>query len=166
MKKFLLIVFIALNFSSAKSQNVQREAGVRGGQTAGFTYRYYLDDYLSYEGILSFRKSGMQVTLLRQLHEQDNIIEFGHYFHLITGYGAHAGFFFSDKYSSLGYDSYYSQRVFSPVIGVDAYAAVEYRLESYPIVVGMDYKPFFELSAYQFFNLSLWDIAFTIKYRF
>ncbi|MCF8379361.1 MAG: hypothetical protein K9H49_07275 [Bacteroidales bacterium] len=166
MKKLLLLLIVTLLFTSANSQNILKEAGIRGGQTAGFTYRYYLDDYLSYEGILSFRKSGMQFTLLRQFHEQENIIEFGHNFQFIHGYGGHAGFFFTDRYSNFGYQSYYSQKIFSPVVGIDGYAAVEYRLESYPIVFGIDYKPFFELSVYQFFKLSLWDVAFTLKYRF
>lgn len=167
MKKFILIIIITLLFESVKSQNFQREAGVRGGLTSGFTYRQYLDDYLSYESILSFRKSGIQFTLIRQLHEEHNILDIGHNLHFLHGFGGHLGFFFTDSYTNFGYNEFfYSQKKFSPVVGIDAYAALEYRLESYPIVVGLDYKPFFEVSVYQFFKMSLWDMAFTIKYRF
>ncbi|MCK4919764.1 MAG: hypothetical protein KAS71_01885 [Bacteroidales bacterium] len=163
---FSIIILSFLLTSSVLGQNILREGGLRGGQTSGFTYRHYINEYLSYESILSFRKSGMQVTLLRQLHEQESIIDIGYNFHFLYGMGGHAGFFFTDKYSSLGYENYYSQKIFSPVIGIDAYAAIEYHLNSYPLIFGIDYKPFFELSVYQFFNMSIWDTSFTIKYRF
>ena len=166
MKKFLLIAIVSLLFASVNSQNFQREAGVRGGLTSGFTYRQYLDDYLSYESILSFREEGMQFTLIRQIHEESNAFDMGPNLHFIYGVGGHLGFFFTDSYSSLGYEHFYPQKKFSPVVGIDAYAALEYRLETYPISFGLDYKPFFEVSVFQFFKMRLWDMAFTIKYRF
>lgn len=152
---------------TAFSQNFQREAGLRGGLTSGFTYRQYLDEYLSYESILSFRHAGMQFTMLRQIHEGPSVFDLSNNFNFLYGFGGHAGFFFTDRYSSLGYRNfYYPQRKFSPVLGVDAYAAMEYRMDSYPIVFGLDYKPFFEFSFYDFFKIRLWDFAFTLKYRF
>lgn len=168
MKKSLLIIIILIFFTLPSfSQNFTREAGFRGGQTAGFTYRQYLDEYLSYEGILSFRKSGMQFTLLRQVHEMNLVFDLGPNFRYIYGFGGHAGYFFTEKFKPFGFtEIYYPKRKFSPVLGVNAYAAMEYRLDSFPLVLGLDYKPFFEFSLNQYFRLSLWDIAFTVRYQF
>ena len=74
-----------------------REAGVRGGITSGFTYRQYLDEYLSYESILSFRQAGMQLTLIRQIHEGPSVLDIDANFNFLYGFGAHVGFFFTDS---------------------------------------------------------------------
>jgi hypothetical protein len=148
-------------------QTYSREAGMRAGLTSGFTYRQYLDDYLSYEGILSFRKSGMQVTMIRQIHELQSPFELGQDFHFLYGFGGHAGFFYTDSYQPFGFTEYnYPQRKLSPVVGADAYAAIEYRADTFPLAIGLDFKPFFEFSMYQFFSLKLWDLAFNVRYRF
>lgn len=168
MKKSLFFTAILIcSILPSFSQNFLREAGLRGGQTAGITFRQYLDEHLSYEGILSFRKSGMQFTLLRQVHEMNPVFNLDPNLRLIYGFGGHVGYFFSEKYQPFGYtEFYYPYRKFSPVAGVDAYAGIEYRFDSFPVVIGLDYKPFFEFSLYQYFNLSIWDIAFTARYRF
>jgi hypothetical protein len=167
MKKILyILLFISFN-CSLFSQNFMREAGVRGGITSGFTYRQYLDEYLSYESILSFRQAGMQLTLIRQIHEGPSVLDIDANFNFLYGFGAHVGFFFTDKYTPLGYrDLYYPSRKFAPVLGVDAYAGMEYRMESFPVVFGIDYKPFFEFSLYEYFRMRLFDFALTAKYRF
>ena len=168
MKKLLIVLIISILPGSVLfSQNFMREAGLRGGLTSGYTYRQYLDEYLSYEGIFSFRKAGMQFTLIRQVHEMNPVLDLGTNFNFLYGFGGHVGYYFSDYYKVFGNaEYYYDQKMFSPVVGVDAYAALEYRLDSFPLVVGMDYKPFFEFSMYQFFKLRLWDFAFNIRYRF
>jgi hypothetical protein len=168
MKKSLFALFVLIWFSlPAMNQNLTREAGIRGGITSGFTFRQYLDDYLSYEGILSFRKSGMQFTLLRQVHERYPFFHLDENFIFIVGYGGHLGYYFSDHYRPLGFtEFYYPDRKFTPVIGVNAYTSMEYRLNTFPVSLGIDYKPFFEFSLYQYFKLSLWDVAFCAKYRF
>lgn len=167
MKKLILFVTLISAVYTVRAQEFMREAGVRGGITAGFTYRQYLDEYLSYESILSFRKAGLQMTMIRQIHEGPSILDLSNNFNFLYGYGAHLGFFFTDHYRPFGYNEFYfPQRKFSPVVGVDAYAGMEYRFDSYPVVIGLDYKPFFEFSMYQFFKLRLWDFAFTARYRF
>jgi hypothetical protein len=164
------ITFLAFCLSALSlqgfSQVFNREAGIRGGLTSGFTYRQYLDEYLAYEGLLSFRQGGIQFTALRQVTEPESFgISDNLWF--VYGYGAHAGFYFSNVYKSMWYhDYYYPQRRLSPVLGIDAYAGLEYRVDEFPITIGLDYKPFFEFSVYQFFRLRLADMAFTVKYRF
>lgn len=166
MKSLLLTLILLCICLYASPQNSDREAGLRGGITSGITYRQYLRDNFSYEGLLSFRKDGLQFTLLRQIHEQ-TMMDIADNLYLVYGYGAHAGFFHDSKYKIFFNDQvYYPVRRFAPVAGLDAYGAIEYRLSSFPLTVAIDYKPFFEVSAIQFFRLSLWDLAFAVKYRF
>jgi hypothetical protein len=165
MRKILLTLLLGISICASAQYN-GREAGIRGGITSGFTYRQYLEDNFSYEGLLSFRKNGLQFTLLRQIHEQ-TLYDVSDNLFLVYGYGAHAGFFYDSKYRILFYSQvYYPERRFSPVIGLDGYGALEYRLSSFPLTLALDYKPFFEISAYQFFRISIWDLAFAVKYRF
>lgn len=167
MKKTLIFTAgLFLIVSGLHAQAFMKEAGIRGGLTSGFTYRQYLNEALSYEGLLSFRQGGAQFTILRQIHEPESFgISDNLWF--TYGYGAHGGFFFSDVYKFMWHNEfYYPQRRFSPVIGIDGYAGIEYRVDEFPVTFGLDYKPFFEFSVYQFFRLRLADMAFTVKYRF
>jgi hypothetical protein len=166
-QKLIIILFLFASLSiQAFSQNYMREAGFRGGLTSGLTYRYYLEDNLAYEALLSFRNGGMQMTLMRQIREV-TLTEYADNLYFTYGLGAHAGFFYTNKNSFLWYnDFYYTDRKFSPVIGIDGYAGIEYRVDSFPITVGLDYKPFFEFSTQQIFRIRIWDLGLTLKYRF
>jgi len=166
MRTLIIIIGLLLSASLLSAQSFSREAGIRGGLSSGFTYRVYLEETLSYEALLSFRQGGMQMTALRQIHEPESYgISENLWF--TYGYGAHVGFFFTDKYKFMFYDEiYYPNRRFSPVAGIDGYAGLEYRVQDFPLTIGLDYKPFFEFYIYQFFKLRLADMAFTAKYRF
>jgi hypothetical protein len=165
MKNLLLPILLIISLSVC-GQFSGREVGIRGGITSGITYRQYLEDNFSYEGLLSFRKDGLQFTLLRQIHEQA-LFDVSDNLFMVYGYGAHAGFFYDSKYNLFMFNSVnYPERRFSPVIGIDGYGALEYRLTSFPLTISLDYKPFFEVSTYQFFKISIWDMAFAVKYRF
>jgi len=58
------------------------------------------------------------------------------------------------------------EKRFSPLIGLDGFLGIEYHFPGIPVLVGLDYKPFFEMSLYQYFQMSAWDVAFTLKYKF
>jgi len=164
--KRLVLMFILLFPVVLNAQVYIREAGFRGGISAGLTFRQHLHDHMSYEALLSFRQAGMQFTVLRQVHET-TLAEYANNFFLVYGYGGHVGYYFTDRYRTAYWNEiYYPYRRFSPLIGVDGYAALEYRFETIPISLAIDYKPFFEVSMYQFFRLQIWDFAFAFKYRF
>lgn len=166
MKKTILLFLVVLAPLLGRTQEFAREAGFRGGLSAGLTYRQYLRDNLSYEALLSFRHSGMQLTLLRQIHET-TLQAYAENFYFLYGYGGHAGYYFTDRYRSAFWkETYYQYRRFSPLLGVDGFAAIEYRLNTIPLTVAFDYKPYFEVSLYQFFRIQIWDFAFAVKYRF
>jgi hypothetical protein len=156
---------LAATSSITAAQDYYRAVGTRGGMTAGITYRQFLDPGLAYEGIVSFRNSGMQFTILRQRFEPVlwNIAD---EFFFTYGYGGHVGFLYSNKFRFFFREIYYDNKKFSPLAGMDGYIGIEYHFPGLPLQIGLDYKPFFDFSFYQFFTLSLGDGAFTLKYTF
>ena len=109
---FALVIPVILN-----AQVYTREAGFRGGISAGITFRQYLNEHLSYEGLLSFRQAGIQFTVLRQVHET-TLSEYAENFFLVYGYGAHAGYSYTNRYRTAYWNEiYYPYRRFSPCWG-------------------------------------------------
>ena len=149
--KHTILLFL-LSFSiMASAQDYMRTAGIRGGINPGLTYRQFLDPSLAYEGLLSFRGEGVQFT--------DG-------FFLVYGYGCHAGFTNSRTYTFLNRTYHYGKNKFSPLVGMDGFLGLEYHFPGLPVQVGLDFKPFIELSLHEFFRLNVWDAAFTLKYTF
>jgi hypothetical protein len=163
MRNFIILILL---FSlPASAQDYFKAAGIRGGLSSGFTYRQHLEPELAYEGILSFRKGGMQLTVLRE-HIKPALFEFSEDFFFTYGYGGHIGFNYTDNYFFMFQEYYNYRKRFSPLIGVNGYVGLEYRIPVIPLQVGMDLKPFFEFSMFEFFRIVPWDFAFSIKYIF
>ena len=165
MKAFLYSIIFTIASACMYGQFYPLEAGVAGGISPGINFRAYLDENLSYEALLSFRNEGFQVHLIRQQHNELKMTEEGN-FYLLYGYGAHTGFYYTDHYSFFFRDIYFGRDVFTPVLGVDGFAALEFRFVELPMSIALNYKPFMELSLRQFFGLNLWDFGLTVKYRF
>ena len=160
----LIFLLVCLKPAIIKGQNYTRSIGIRGGQTSGFTFRQYRDDANAYEGILSFKQNGLQVTLLKQFikpyftEHSDNI-------YLVWGYGAHIGTHRTSVFEVFS-RKFYDLNSITPLIGLDAYAGLEYRIREVPLVLGLDFKPFFDLAGARFFSMSVWDFAVSLKYNF
>lgn len=164
MKKLLSIIILIISIDGY-AQFYPLEAGVTGGLSSGLNFRAYLDESLSYEAQLSFRNEGLQFNLFRQVHEEMEMTENGTIY-FVFGYGAHAGFYYTDRYNVLFREIYFGRDVFSPLLGIDGYAAIEYRMYDTPISFGLSFKPFMELSLKQIVGVNMWDFGFTFKYRF
>jgi len=164
MKYFIITVFIVLSIQ-ARSQDFMRSAGIRGGVSSGITYRGFLNPQLAYEGLLSFRNNGLQFTVLRQ-HLEPAFWKLSDGFFILYGYGGHAGYTNSYTYTRIYKTVHHSGNTFSPLVGLDGYLGVEYHFPGIPLQAGLDYKPFLEMSIHEYFQLSAWDVAFTIKYKF
>lgn len=163
--KYLALIILLFLTVSLKGQEYFRAVGVRGGLTAGITYRQFLDPELAYEGIASFRRGGLQFTVLRQ-HFEPVLWRISDEFFLTYGYGGHMGFSYTNTYKYFFKEYYYSEKKFSPLVGIDGYLGFEYHFPSIPVQIGIDLKPFFEFNLMEFFNMSIWDAAFTLKYNF
>ncbi len=164
MKHLLIFFFIFISLEGF-SQFYPLEAGAVGGVSSGLNFRAYLDEDLSYEALLSFRNDGAQFNLFRQNHTELQMTEKGS-FNLVYGFGSHLGFYYSETYTVFFQDVNFGRRVFSPVLGMDGFVAIEYRFHETPISIGLNFKPFMELSLRQIFGINLWDTGLTVKYRF
>jgi len=168
MKKQLL-VFLVLTVcvTITRAQVYKREAGLRLGQTSGFSFRSIRDDAQALEVLLGFRDHGFQVCgfmekikpLWEGKHEN---------FSLYYGPGLHIGYVrddyddFHNYPDDYPYDDTHSYFVF----GVDAMLGIQYKLPDAAILLAADFKPFFEVQGFQKVKLNLWDFAFQIRYIF
>lgn len=163
--KYIYIILLLCFTSSAFSQFYRREAGIRGGYTSAITFRVNLEEALSYEAQVSYRGNGLIFNLIRQRHHEMGMNQYGNW-KFIYGFGPHAGFYQTDSYRIFFRQIYFGQEIFTPVIGFDGYAAMEYQLVEMPVSFGVDYHPFMEVSLKQIFGINLWDFGFYMKYRF
>lgn len=85
MKQYIICALLVFSIQ-ASGQDFMSSAGIRGGLTSGITYRGYLNPELAYEGLLSFRKNGIQFTVLRQ-HFEPTLWHISDGFFVSYGYG-------------------------------------------------------------------------------
>ena len=163
--KYILTFFLLLMINTSYSQNYTQAIGFRGGYTSGVTYRQYIDDNEALEGIISWKTKGLIISVIKQFSEPYSF-DFSDHLFVCYGYGGHFGYKYSDHYNSFfGRFNYQSKKI-SPIVGMDGYLGLEYRIYELPFIFGIDYKPFFEFSTRQYFRLQLGDVAFAVKYRF
>jgi len=164
MRQITIILLLTLS-ASVFSQFHTKELGFRGGYSSGITFRANIDETLSYEAQLSYRHEGAIFTMLRLNHLDMGMDKNGNW-KFIYGMGVHAGFYFTDSYRIFFKEIYYSQNLFSPVVGVDGYIGIDYLLEYLPISFGISFQPHMEISLRQIFAINLWDFGIHVKYRF
>jgi len=165
MRKFYIILFLLGLSSSVFSQFYVKEVGLRGGYSSGITFRVNLEEDLSYEAQLAYRDQGAIFTMIRQQHLEIGMDRLGNW-DFIYGFGAHAGFYFTDHYRILFRKIYFGHEVFTPVIGMNGYVGIDYKLVDIPMSFGVSFQPFMEISLKQVFGLNLWDFGFNVRYRF
>jgi hypothetical protein len=160
-----LIIVCFLYCQVCFPQPYKNTVGLRGGVTSGITLRHHLDEGQSFEGIFSFPDNGIKFTGLKET-SRPCFTDYFNNIHFIKGYGGHIGVINTDRYTMFGTSYHYNERLIGPVIGIDGYFGMEYQFISFPLSIGLDYKPFLEFSTIQFFDINPWDLAFTIKYSF
>jgi hypothetical protein len=164
MRNLCIVIFLSLA-PGVFSQYYPREFGVRGGYTAGLAFRVNIEEDLSYEAQLSYRNQGAIFTMFRQNHKELGMDQYGNW-EFIYGMGVHFGFYFTDSYRIFLREIHYQQNLFTPVMGVDGYMGVDYRLEYVPLSFGISFQPHMEVSLRQIFAVNLWDFGVHVKYRF
>jgi hypothetical protein len=147
------------------AQNYTRDAGLRVGDYFTLSYRQFIEEDMAVEGLLFFGRNGVTVTVLKEMfqpalgHISDNL-----YFQY--GFGAHIGYRYTDRYKVLNRTYQLTDYRFSPLLGIDGMAGFEYRFPDFPVIVGVDIRPYFEYTTIQIFSLYLQSIGISIKYRF
>lgn len=157
-----LVLIIAI---PCYSQNYTRDIGFRGGVGSGLCYREFRDDESALEAILSFKDNGMRITGLKE-NFRPAYMEFSDNLFFGYGYGGHIGYIYTDHYNFLFNEYHIDKNKLVPIAGLDALLGIEYRIREFPFIMGLTYKPYMQFSTVQFFNLVLFDLGLTFKYRF
>ena len=164
MKRLLLILaFINLTIL-AFPQEFRYAAGIRAGYTGGVEFRIYTDDLNSYKFLLGSRDRGALFHALKEFHRPD-LFTFTDRLNFVFGFGAHAGYErWDQQYFSYNTSYYVTRTAF--IAGLDGLAGLEYLFREVPLSVGIEVKPSFDFFGKEFFDLELFDFAFTLKYHF
>ncbi|RPI44587.1 MAG: hypothetical protein EHM46_02675 [Bacteroidetes bacterium] len=164
MKNLIIIIFLCTS-TAVWSQFYTREFGVRGGYTSAFVFRVNIHDALSYEAQVAYRDGGSIAGLVRQVHREIGMDQNGNWI-FTHGFGAHLGFYLTNSYRFFFREIYYGRRLFTPVVGLDGYMAIEYQMVDVPVSFGVNFQPYMEISLKKLFGINLWDFGVSVKYRF
>jgi len=164
MKKTLLLIALCFVLSSAIGQFYERQVGMRLGLTSGITGKIIKNQKIALEGMLGFRKGGLQMyglvesyKSLLEDHNQD--------LRMFFGGGGHVGWI-NGTYKNHSNDDYEEEHIVGAVFGLDGIFGVEYQFRSAPVVIGAEFKPYVELIGLQSVKVNFWDFGLSVKYRF
>jgi len=156
MRKYILIVVIAVLGINASAQSYDNAIGLRGGVASGVTFKHMLGDNAGFELIAASRWKGFSFTALYEVHAQAFDVEGLNWYY---GGGAHVG-------SWRGYKNhpYFDDGRSYTIVGIDGIVGIEYNITEIPINISIDYKPAFNLVGYTGF----WgdNGALSVRYYF
>lgn len=139
------------------AQDYKTGIGFRGGFANGITIKHFVSSKTAFEGIISSRWRGLELTGLYEFHGQAFDTERLKWF---VGFGGHLGFWNGENTHK-----YWGERGTSyAVIGIDGILGLEYSFREVPINIGLDWKP-----AFNFYGHSgIWADggALSIRYIF
>lgn len=137
---FTLVLFLAVY---ANAQDYETGVGLRLGFFNGLTVKHFVSDRSAFEGLLETRWRGFEITGLYEAHNPAfEIDRLNWYF----GGGAHIGFWNGDYTSGWG-----DEGVNYTVIGIDGIIGIEFNFEEFPLNIGLDWKPVFNLTGHSGF---------------
>jgi len=153
MKKVILTIILIVNIAVlANAQDYKTGVGLRGGFSNGLTIKHFVSEKSAFEGILSSRWLGFDVTGLYEIHDQAFDVDQLRWYY---GFGAHIGSYSANNVP---------WKTSGTVIGIDGILGIEYSFSEAPINIGLDWKPFFNLIG----NSDFWGDggALSIRYIF
>lgn len=163
--RLLYTSIVLILFSlGVKGQNYMRDAGVRTGSGFYATYRQFYKEKKALEFYAGYKDRGLRVGGIQE-HFRPALTKYSENFRLYYGYGVHTGFTYTNQHKMFNREYRYNW-TFSPVFGMDGIVGLEYRFPDVPVVVATDLKPYFEFSVHRIFYMQLFEVAFSVKYRF
>jgi hypothetical protein len=170
MKKhlFTILILMLITVPFLKSQNPNKQAGLRTGYRGGIFYQITNESgnaEIGYNAMLSFSNNGIQLTGLRIIYET-SINEISPDLYFAWGYGGHVGFIYTDHVGFIGERYNFRGERFYPVLGVDGWLAAEYRFHEIPLNIGLSIKPFVEMVIPSFVKILPLDLGLSISYVF
>ena len=140
MRKIILTVILSVSILTlASAQDYKTGVGLRGGLSQGLTLKHFVSSKAAFEGLLSTRWAGFDVTGLYEIH--NNAFDVDH-LNWYYGGGAHIGFWNGNNttWGTAGTDY--------TIIGIDGILGIEYSFTEAPINIGIDWKPAINLVGY------------------
>jgi hypothetical protein len=135
----ITIVLIICAVRLVSAQEYKTGLGIRGGFSSGLTLKHFKNSRIAYEGLLTTRWGGFDITGLYEVHHEAFEVNHLNWYY---GGGAHIGFFNGDKVSWGREGAAYT------VIGIDGILGLEYSFQEIPINIGIDWKPTLNLVGY------------------
>jgi hypothetical protein len=170
MKKSLILILLTIILSSSiiSAQFATKQVGIRTGYRGGIFFQVTNEAgnaELGYNALLSFSNNGIQLTGLKIIYET-SLSAISPDLFFAWGYGAHAGFVYTDHLGFLGERYNFTRDRFCPVLGADGWVAAEYRFHDIPMNISLNLKPFVELTIPSFVKVMPGDLGISISYVF
>lgn len=163
--KHSLLILILLLAGKVFAQHYTRDAGLRVGDCFTATYRQHINEDRALEGLASIGRNGFTVTVLKEYFiPAFSSVSRNLFFQY--SFGAHIGFRNMDHYQVLNRTYVLDEKQFTPLLGVDGGVGLEYRFAEFPVVMAVDWRPYFEYSTTQIFSIYLQSVGLSLKYRF
>lgn len=139
----------------SSAQDYNTGIGLRGGFSNGITIKHFVSSKTAFEGIITSRWRGLELTGLYEVHGRAFNTERLKWY---IGFGTHVGFWNGDNTSKRWGDPGTSYMV----VGIDGILGLEYSFFEVPINIGIDWKP-----AFNFFGHSgFWADGGAISIRY
>ncbi len=162
----LIYSIIALCFLSITlmGQNYTRDAGIRFGSGVAASYRQFYKEDMAVEAFIDYQNRGLKLGGLREFY-MPAFTQYSGNFRLYYGYGVHAGLSYTNYHRIFNREYRYDWKL-SPLFGMDGIVGVDYAFQEVPIMVSADIKPYYEFSMNRIFYVQVFDVSFSVKYRF
>lgn len=143
MKRIVLLTFFMIgSVALVNAQDYNTGIGLRAGFSNGLTVKHFVNNRTAFEGILSSRWRGFEVTGLVEFHARAFDTNRLNWY---AGFGAHAGFWNGDYVKWGNEGEQYS------VLGLDGILGLEYNFVEVPLNLSIDWKPAYNLWGYSGF---------------
>jgi len=155
MRKLFMVSIFSICLSTVFAQDYNTGIGLRGGYFKGVTFKHFISDNKALEVLAGTHRSGMNLTLLYQIHNNAFGVERLNWYY---GGGGHIGFRYGANAERGTRGEPYS------VIGIDGILGMEYNFKEIPINLSLDWKPALNLIGHSGF----WgtDGALSIRFIF
>ena len=164
MKKYLFISAFLLIVSFSFSQEYKLGIGARAGYSNGLTakYLFYHDEskYMGVEALAGQRDGGTLFTGLWNLQKEYHIkgMRYATLYYYF-GIGGHLGQYGAS--STFAINNGYNKQI--STIGVDGTVGLEYVFADFPISLGIDIRPYYDLINP---GKNYYDLGATLRYVF
>ncbi len=166
MKYFLVLIFFTvLSINTILAQDYTQAIGFRGGITSGLVYKHLIDDGNAIEAMVGYQKDGLQFSMVRQYY-QPVLLGLTKQLFLFYGYGGRLGYYLWSNQEYLLDGEYYNRRQFSIGFAFKANMALEYHFVKFPVILSIDYNPYFEINIPMYFRRNYSNIALSLMFTF